>query len=59
MDARRGLVALRHLPGDIRPLDGALAQLDVAFARDDGPLRADHRYATDAQLDELYRSWGY
>lgn len=45
--------------GDIRPLDGALAQLDIAFARDDGPLRADHRYATEAQLDALYRRWGY
>lgn len=45
--------------GDIRPLDGALAQLDLAFARDDGRLRTDHRYATERQLDELYRRWGY
>jgi hypothetical protein len=45
--------------GHTRPLDGALAQVDMAFARDDGPLRADHRYATDAQADALYRRWGY
>lgn len=31
--------------GHLRPLDGQLAQLDIAFAREDGPLRADHRYA--------------
>jgi hypothetical protein len=30
----------------------------VAFVRTDGPLRADHRYATAAQADALYRSWG-
>ncbi|HYF27836.1 MAG TPA: FkbM family methyltransferase [Baekduia sp.] len=45
--------------GHLRPLDGALAQLDMAFVRDDGPLRADHRYATPEQADALYRRWGY
>jgi hypothetical protein len=44
--------------GHVRPLDGALAQLDVAFVREDGPLRRDHRYATPEQADALYRSWG-
>lgn len=45
-----------------RPLDGALAQVDVAFVRDGGFLRTDHRYAApeqrrhqDEQLRALYR----
>lgn len=29
-----------------RPLDGALAQMDVVFVRDDSPLRADRRWAS-------------
>jgi FkbM family methyltransferase len=45
--------------GNIRPLDGALALVDIAFAPDDGILRARHDYATPDQADELYRSWGY
>lgn len=28
-----------------RPLDGALGQADVAFVREDGPFRKDHRWA--------------
>lgn len=43
----------------VRPLDGALAQIDIAFAPDDGFLRTHHEYATPAQADDLYRSWGY
>ncbi len=35
-----------------RPLDGALAQLDLAFARADGPLHAQHAYATPQQRAE-------
>ncbi len=44
--------------GHVRPLDGALAQVDVAFVKADGRFRADHRYATPEQADALYRSWG-
>src|SRR3954447_555077 len=44
--------------GHLRPLDGALAQVDMAFVPTDGPLRADHRYATPEQADALYRRWG-
>lgn len=36
-----------------RPLDGALAQLDVVFVRSDGPLRALHLYATPAQRADI------
>jgi FkbM family methyltransferase len=32
-----------------RPLDGALAQADVVFVKEDGSLRSHHRYATGAQ----------
>jgi len=32
-----------------RPLDGALGQCDVAFVREDGMFRRDHRYATREQ----------
>jgi FkbM family methyltransferase len=54
-----GFSAYDIYSGHVRPLDGALAQIDMAFVRDDGPLRADHRYATPAQADALYRRWGY
>jgi hypothetical protein len=45
--------------GHLRPIDGSLAQVDLAFARDDGPLRRLHDYATPEQADRLYSSWGY
>ncbi len=32
-----------------RPLDGALAQADCVFVKEDGPLRAHHHYATPEQ----------
>lgn len=38
-----------------RPLDGALAQIDMAFVPRNGQLRQDHRYATDDQRRELTR----
>jgi hypothetical protein len=45
--------------GHLRPLDGALAQVDLAFVRDDGPLRRSHAYATPEQADRLYADWGF
>lgn len=56
--AERGWAVADLYNGHLRPLDGQLAQLDIAFAREDGPLRADHRYARPDQADALYRSWG-
>ena len=53
-----GFAAYDIYHGHTRPLDGALAQVDVAFVREDGPFRADHRYATPEQADALYRRWG-
>ncbi len=55
---RLGWVPYDLYGGHVRPLDGALAQLDVAFVKAGGRLRADHRYATAEQADRLYRSWG-
>ncbi len=38
-----------------RPLDNALAQLDIAFVREDGPFRRHHHYASAAQRSEQDR----
>jgi FkbM family methyltransferase len=54
-----GFVVADFYNGHNRPLDGALAQLDVAFVRLDGRFRREHAYATPAQADSLYRSWGF
>ena len=40
-----------------RPLDGALAQLDLVFVREDGPFRQHHEYATRAQRDAQTRAF--
>ncbi|MTD45769.1 FkbM family methyltransferase [Conexibacter sp. W3-3-2] len=56
--AEHGWAVADLYDGHVRPLDGQLAQIDIAFTREDGPLRADHRYARPEQADALYRSWG-
>lgn len=56
--AEAGFAVYDVFGGHLRPLDGALAQLDVAFAPRDGILRTDSRYGTAEQADALYRSWG-
>lgn len=43
----QGFVIYDIVGAAYRPLDGALARLDLVFVPDDSPLRADHRYATD------------
>jgi FkbM family methyltransferase len=43
--------------GHNRPLDGALAQMDVAFLRRDSRFRTELGYGTVSQNDALYRSW--
>ena len=57
--AARGWVTHDVYDGGLRPLDGQLGRIDVAFVREDGPFRRDHRYATERQLAELQRAWGY
>lgn len=54
----RGFAVYDFWGGHLRPLDNALAQIDVAFAREGGVLRSKQDYATPGQADELYRSWG-
>jgi FkbM family methyltransferase len=53
-----GFVVADVYNGHNRPLDGALAQLDIAFVQRDGKFRSNHAYATPEQADALYRSWG-
>lgn len=57
--ADRGFVLYDLYDLHTRPLDRALAMVDLVFARRDGVLRSSQRFATEAQADALYRSWGY
>lgn len=54
-----GFVVADFYDAQNRPLDGALARLDVAFVQENGRFRQDHAYGTREQLETLYRSWGY
>ena len=54
-----GFVVADLYNGQNRPLDGALAQMDVAFVQEGGRFRQEHQYATPAQADALYRQWHY
>jgi len=50
---QRGFVVYDLFGGLRRPLDGALAQLDIAFVKDQGPFRTSHAYATPEQRRKL------
>lgn len=39
--------------GHDRPLDGALGQCDIAFVKENGIFRSDHRYATPEQWQQV------
>ena len=54
----RGFVAYDIFGGHNRPLDGARAQVDIAFAREDGTLRSSHTWATPEQTAELHAANG-
>jgi FkbM family methyltransferase len=45
---QQGFVVYDVLGGGRRPLDRALAQLDLLFVKEDSPLRADHRWSATA-----------
>ncbi len=45
---QQGFVVYDVLGGGRRPLDSALAQLDLLFVKEDSPLRADHRWSATA-----------
>jgi FkbM family methyltransferase len=44
-----GFVAYDLFAVNYRPLDGALAQVDMIFVREDGPFRSTHAFATPEQ----------
>jgi FkbM family methyltransferase len=45
---QQGFVVYDVLGGGRRPLDSALAQLDLLFVKEDSPLRSDHRWSATA-----------
>jgi FkbM family methyltransferase len=45
------------LEGHVRALDGALAQVDLAFVRKNSVLRQDPRFFSAQQLDEYVAAW--
>ncbi len=57
--AERGWVVHDVYDGGLRPLDGSLGRVDVAFVRRDGRFWSDQRFATPEQLAALTASWGY
>jgi FkbM family methyltransferase len=52
---RSGFVAYDLVGATYRPLDGALAQMDVIFVREEGRFRQSHDYATPEQSAVLTR----
>lgn len=52
----RGLVVYDVFGAHYRPLDGALAQIDLAFVREDDPrFRGSHRFASEAEREAIAR----
>ncbi len=51
----RGFVVYDVIGGCTRPLDGALAQVDLAFVKEDGRFRASHAFATAEQVERHRR----
>jgi FkbM family methyltransferase len=49
----RGFVVYDIFGGHNRPLDGALAQIDMAFVKENGQFRKEHFYATPEQRQQL------
>jgi FkbM family methyltransferase len=52
---KRGFVTYEILGGHNRPLDGARAQVDIAFVQENGMFRASNAWATPEQRAEFYR----
>jgi FkbM family methyltransferase len=55
----RGFVAYDVYGGHARLTDGALAQVNLAFVREDGRFRRDQAFATAGQVDQMVRELGY
>lgn len=49
----RSFIVYDIIGSNYRPYDGALAQIDLAFVREDGQFRKNHCYATKKQRKEL------
>jgi FkbM family methyltransferase len=54
----RGFVAYDVYGRDVRPLDGALWHLDIAFVREDGRFRQHHFAMSEEQAERTWRAWG-
>ncbi len=52
----RGFAVYDVFGGHTRPLDGALAQFDVAFVRENGRFRSSHAFDVEGAWDEQQRS---
>ena len=48
-----GFVAYDVFSESFRPIDGALGQIDIAFAKENGFLRRDHSFATIEQWEKI------
>jgi FkbM family methyltransferase len=52
-----GFVAYDIYGATLRPLDAALAQVDMAFVKEDGCFRRHHMLMTPTDAERMYRSW--
>ena len=52
---KRGFSAYDIFGGRNRPLDSALAQIDIAFVRENGLLRQTHAYASPEQRQAMLK----
>lgn len=52
---QHGFAAYDIYGGSVRPLDGALGQVDIAFVKENGMFRSDHSYATVEQWANMTR----
>ncbi|HEX8066789.1 MAG TPA: FkbM family methyltransferase [Thermoleophilaceae bacterium] len=55
----RGFVAYDLYGGNLRLTDGALALVNLVFAREDGPFRRDQSFGSAEQVDRMVRELGY
>ena len=53
-----GFVAYDFYAGHLRPLDEALAMVNMAFVKEHGRFRVSHDFATERQAREMYARWG-
>ena len=53
--ARRGFRCYEALEGHFRSLDGAMAQIDIAFVREDSPLRSERAFFRPDQAEAYAR----